>query len=106
MQAEPSLHSRAFAPVAFLSHWAGSLRTAMNTDKDEYCLAEVEHIDHSHQEKGAVNILLILACTVFAAASFIFGYDDKLISPVIALPPFVRRLRTLTPKNTLTKLFN
>lgn len=57
---------------------------------------EVEHIDRPQQlEKRAVNAGLIVACTVFAAASFIFGYDDKLISPVIALPAFVRCPSTL-----------
>lgn len=38
----------------------------------------------------AVNVFLIFACTTFAAASFLFGYDDKVISPIIALEPFVR----------------
>lgn len=37
----------------------------------------------------AVNTFLIFACTTFAAASFLFGYDDKVISPIIALEPFV-----------------
>lgn len=69
----------------------------MNQDKNGFDSAEVEHIDNAHQGKGAINALLILACIVFAAASFIFGYDDKLISPVIALPPFVRRLCRITP---------
>lgn len=31
----------------------------------------------------------IFACVTFAAASFLFGYDDKVISPIIALKPFV-----------------
>lgn len=61
----------------------------MNRDKRGCVSAEVEHIDRPQEEQRAVNALLILACTVFAAASFIFGYDDKLISPVIALPAFV-----------------
>lgn len=88
MEAEPHLFSRAFAPIAWVSHWACTLRTAMS-DKDELS-SEVEHIDHlQRREKGAVNALLILACAVFAAASFIFGYDDKIISPVVALPEFV-----------------
>lgn len=47
-----------------------------------------------HQEDGdsptpiaaqgnAVNPFLIFACVTFAAASFLFGYDDKVISPVM-----------------------
>lgn len=38
---------------------------------------------------NAVNPFLIFACVTFAAASFLFGYDDKVISPIIALEPFV-----------------
>lgn len=39
--------------------------------------------------KGAVNSLLILACIAFGSASFLFGYDDKVISPIAALSAFV-----------------
>ncbi|KAK7702694.1 hypothetical protein SLS57_011245 [Botryosphaeria dothidea] len=41
------------------------------------------------QEGKAVNPFLIATCTTFAAASFLFGFDDKVISPIIALEPFV-----------------
>lgn len=41
-------------------------------------------------EKGAVNALLILACISFGSASFVFGFDDKVISPLAALSEFVR----------------
>lgn len=38
----------------------------------------------SIQAQGnAVNPFLIFACVTFAAASFLFGYDDKVISPVM-----------------------
>lgn len=40
-------------------------------------------------EGKAVNPFLIFACVTFAAASFLFGYDDKVISPIMALHPFV-----------------
>ncbi|KAJ5677489.1 uncharacterized protein N7477_003122 [Penicillium maclennaniae] len=50
----------------------------------------------SLQRKGAVNALLVLVCVVFGGASFIFGYDDKLISPVAALTPFVSFSRMVT----------
>lgn len=61
---------------------------------------KAEVIAASHKEEGetpsllaargpAVNPLLIFACATFAAASFLFGYDDKVISPIIALEPFV-----------------
>lgn len=59
------------------------------SDKDEHGSAEVEHVDRSTREKGAVNARLVFACIVFGAASFMFGYDDKLISPVAALSGFV-----------------
>lgn len=42
--------------------------------------------------KGAVNALLILACIAFGSASFLFGYDDKVISPIAALSAFVSSL--------------
>lgn len=62
--------------------------TAM-ADKDAHGSAEVEHVDHSSRDKGAVNARLVFACITFCAASFMFGYDDKLISPVAALSGFV-----------------
>ncbi len=40
-------------------------------------------------DKGAVNFLLVLSCLAFGAGSFLFGYDDKVISPVAATPFFV-----------------
>lgn len=90
MSAESRLHFSALAPVALLSHWAGSLRMMMAmADKDEHGSAEVEHVDHSSQERGTVNARLVFACITFCTASFMFGYDDKLISPVAALPGFV-----------------
>lgn len=45
-------------------------------------------------DKGAVNVLLIMACVAFGSASFLFGYDDKVISPVAALTAFVRRIQS------------
>jgi hypothetical protein len=90
MMAESRLHFCTLAPVALLSHWAGSLRTMMAmTDKHDSDSPEVKHVDHSIQEKGAVNARLVFSCIVFGAASFMFGYDDKLISPVAALSGFV-----------------
>lgn len=89
MQEVPLLFSRACTPAALLLHWAWSLRATMNVGKDEIASAEVEHVDTRRSEKGAVNALLVFSCIVFGAASFIFGYDDKLISPLAALTPFV-----------------
>ncbi|KAJ5231357.1 uncharacterized protein N7469_005945 [Penicillium citrinum] len=66
-------------------------------DKDDIGSAEVEHVDHRRSEKGAVNALLIFSCIVFGAASFIFGYDDKIISPLAALPLFVAKFQGPNP---------
>ncbi|KAB8073521.1 general substrate transporter [Aspergillus leporis] len=55
------------------------------------------HVDLIHQSGKVVNFYLILACTAFASASFIFGFDDKIISPVAALEPFVDRYQGPNP---------
>ncbi|KAH8705318.1 putative MFS alpha-glucoside transporter [Talaromyces proteolyticus] len=48
-------------------------------------------------DKGAVNVLLILACVAFGSASFLFGYDDKVISPVAALSAYVEKFQGPNP---------
>jgi sugar porter (SP) family MFS transporter len=40
-------------------------------------------------ESRAVNTLLVVACLTFGASSFLFGYDDKVISPLVSLELFV-----------------
>jgi hypothetical protein len=40
-------------------------------------------------DKGAINLMLVLSCLAFGASSFLFGYDDRVISPVAATPAFV-----------------
>ncbi|KAJ5903695.1 hypothetical protein N7504_006078 [Penicillium tannophilum] len=66
----------------------------MSTDKKKIPSAEIEHIDRpDHHQKGTVNTLLVVACIVFGAASFMFGYDDKVISPMIALPAFIEKFQ-------------
>lgn len=54
---------------------------------------ETQHVDysdsHAPRKSHKINFQLIFACTVFGAASFLFGFDDKIISPVAALPDFV-----------------
>ncbi|OQD88460.1 hypothetical protein PENSOL_c072G03311 [Penicillium solitum] len=62
--------------------------------------AETQHVDYSDREsrrKSAINVQLIVACTVFGAASFLFGFDDKIISPVAALPDFVGKFQGPNP---------
>lgn len=50
---------------------------------------ELDSSNAVRPDKGAVNLLLVLSCLAFGAASFLFGYDDKVISPVAATPAFV-----------------
>ncbi|KAL2821460.1 general substrate transporter [Aspergillus cavernicola] len=66
--------------------------------------AQAEHFDgiDLNQEttvsnEGAVNILLILACVAFGSASFVFGFDDKIISPLAALREFVQDFQGPNP---------
>lgn len=65
-----------------------------NNRKDDANSAETQHIDqlHGRQTGNAINAWLIFTCTVFGAASFLFGFDDKIISPIAALTPFVSDL--------------
>ncbi|KAI9375889.1 general substrate transporter [Aspergillus egyptiacus] len=48
-------------------------------------------------DKGAINALLILACIAFGSASFVFGFDDKIISPLAALSEFVQDFQGPNP---------
>lgn len=84
------------AALTLIVHWGSSIRNAMSglSCVKEHDSAEIQHVDISDapvkSETGtAVNAQLILACVVFGAASFLFGFDDKIISPVAALPAFV-----------------
>jgi hypothetical protein len=47
------------------------------------------HDERPAEEKRTVNAFLILTCVIFSAASLLFGFDDKIISPVASLEPFV-----------------
>lgn len=72
---------------------------------DEVRKIEVHHVDGVSSseiaspdlkaEGRAVNALLILACVAFGAASFLFGFDNNVISPVVALEPFVCRFNCI-----------
>ena len=63
---------------------------------------QVQHIDEqgrnvvlaSETDSEKVwNPLLVLSCVAFGCTSILFGYDDKVISPVAAMRPFVRTCR-------------
>lgn len=63
---------------------------------DEINSIHIQHVDGLKSapemvdpQKGAVNAFLILACIAFGSASFLFGYDDKVISPIAALTAYV-----------------
>ena len=40
-------------------------------------------------EGSVINSLLILTCVAFRASSFLFSFDNAIISPVVALPTFI-----------------
>lgn len=53
----------------------------------------VEAVTSNKQAIGhAINPLLIFSCITVGASSMLFGYDDKVISPIAALEPFVSLL--------------
>lgn len=100
-----------FFSFSFFGHCPTSTTMSsseIDEKKDAVIQAKTESLAVLHQEDGqgptittygdgaittsgnAVNPFLIFACVTFAAASFLFGYDDKVISPIIALEPFVR----------------
>jgi hypothetical protein len=88
----PGFCSRNFGLTTLFWHWFCSIRVAMSCRKeDDGSGADVQHVDLLHEGRSgkAINAQLIFACTVFGAASFLFGFDDKIISPVAALVPFV-----------------
>ncbi|KNG85816.1 putative sugar transporter [Aspergillus nomiae NRRL 13137] len=65
--------------------------------------SDVQHLDltstesHCPSKERTVNVFLLVTCVVFGAASFLFGFDDKIISPVAALDPFVERYQGPNP---------
>lgn len=83
------MHSVRFgAGLTLFLHWLSSLRNMTFERKEDD--AQVQHVDFSVRSHGkAINPQLIFTCIVFGAASFLFGFDDKIISPVAALPAFV-----------------
>ena len=65
---------------------------------EKEALADVQHLDQDGRpvifasEAGNTRIwnpLLILSCIAFGSTAVLFGYDDKVISPVAAMPTFV-----------------
>ena len=75
------------AGLTLFLHWLSSVRVMIFKSD----AAEVQHVDFSDSPHAgkAINARLIFTCVVFGAASFLFGFDDKIISPVAALPAFV-----------------
>ncbi|KAJ9313712.1 hypothetical protein DTO271D3_6016 [Paecilomyces variotii] len=71
---------------------------------DEINSIHIQHVDGLKSapemvdpQKGAVNAFLILACIAFGSASFLFGYDDKVISPIAALTAYVEKYQGPNP---------
>ncbi|CAG8072516.1 unnamed protein product [Penicillium olsonii] len=90
------------AGLTLFLHWLSSVRVMIFKSD----AAEVQHVDFSDSPHAgkAINARLIFTCVVFGAASFLFGFDDKIISPVAALPAFVEKFQGPNPsgKSVLT----
>jgi hypothetical protein len=69
----------------------GSERKAAAAHDDGARVSSVEEFTANaiKPHSGAINLMLICSCLAFGAASFLFGYDDKVISPVAATQYFV-----------------
>ena len=57
-------------------------------------VSQAHHVDFATEgsrspQERTINTFLLLTCTAFGAASLVFGFDDKIISPVAALTAFV-----------------
>ncbi|PWY78601.1 sugar transporter [Aspergillus eucalypticola CBS 122712] len=73
-------------------------------------VSHVQHVDFASESRTpskerTVNFFLLLTCAAFGSASLVFGFDDKIISPVAALAPFVDKYQgpePLTGKLVLT----
>lgn len=59
--------------------------------------AEVQHVDglpgpvmpDTEVSGSAINNFLIVTCVAFGCSSFLFGFDNSVIGPVVALESFV-----------------
>lgn len=59
--------------------------------------AEVQHVDglpgpvmpETETDGHPINLLLLVACITFGCSSFLFGFDNNVIGPIVALQPFV-----------------
>ena len=59
--------------------------------------AEVHHVEgysvpvipDTETSGRPINLLLIVACIAVGGSSFIFGFDNQVVGPVVALKPFV-----------------
>lgn len=59
--------------------------------------AEVHHVEgysapvmpDTETAGRPINLLLTVACIAVGGSSFIFGFDNQVIGPVVALKPFV-----------------
>ena len=68
-------------------------------------IGDIKREAESHPEaltqQKPYSALLLFSCAVFAASQMLFGYDDKMISPVAALVPFVSALPIVSTSMTL-----
>lgn len=63
----------------------GSAMAVEDVSGDDPAIFEAESISDNPW-----NALLVLSCFAVGASSVLFGYDDKIVSPVAAMKAFVR----------------
>lgn len=68
-----------------------------NVRERKLSYAEVQHVEgysvpvmpETETTGRPINLLLIVACVAFGCSSFLFGFDNNVIGPIVALKPFV-----------------
>lgn len=71
--------------------------TFENVRERKLSYAEVQHVEgysvpvmpDTETAGRPTNLLLMVACVAFGCSSFLFGFDNNVIGPIVALKPFV-----------------
>lgn len=75
----------------------GEKETFENVRERKLSYAEVQHVEgysvpvipDTETAGRPINLLLVVACLAFGCSSFLFGFDNNVIGPIVALEPFV-----------------
>lgn len=78
----------------------GGKETFENIRERKLSYAEVQHVEgysvpvipDTETTGRPINLLLIVACVAFGCSSFLFGFDNNVIGPIVALKPFVSNI--------------